>query len=54
MQRRGTGQDHIETIAKHEQEFQASRSRGERIGDRIAAFAGSFSFVAIHITLFIA
>jgi uncharacterized membrane protein len=47
-------QDHIETIAKHEQDFQASRSRGERIGDRIAAFAGSFPFVAIHITFFVA
>jgi hypothetical protein len=35
-------QDHIETIAKHEQEFQSGRSRGERIGGRIAAFAGSF------------
>jgi uncharacterized membrane protein len=45
--------DHVETIAKHEQEFQSSRSRGERIGDRIAAFAGSFSFVAIHITFFL-
>src|ERR1700744_3382562 len=47
-------QDHIETIVKHEQEFQASRSRGERIGDRIATFAGSFPFVAIHITFFVA
>lgn len=47
-------QDHVETIAKHEQEFQSSRSRGERIGDRIAIFAGSFPFVAIHITFFLA
>jgi len=47
-------QDHIETIAKHEQDFQASRSRAERIGDRVAAFAGSFSFVAVHITFFFA
>jgi len=46
-------QDHIETIAKHEQEFHASRSRGERIGDRIAGFAGSFSFVMIHIAFFV-
>jgi uncharacterized membrane protein len=45
-------QDHVETIAKHEQDFHASRSTGERIGDRIAAFAGSFPFVAIHITFF--
>src|SRR5580700_9301731 len=47
-------QDHVETIAKHEQEFQSSRSRGERIGDRVAAFAGSFPFVAIHVTFFLA
>jgi uncharacterized membrane protein len=47
-------QDHIDTIAKHEQDFQASRSRAERIGDRIAAFAGSFPFVAIHIACFAA
>ena len=47
-------QDHVETIAKHEQEFQSSRSRGERIGDRVAAFAGGFPFVAIHVTLFLA
>ncbi|MGA7315169.1 MAG: DUF1003 domain-containing protein [Silvibacterium sp.] len=46
-------QDHVETIAKHEQEFQASRSRGERIGDRVAAFAGSFPFVAIHVSFFL-
>ena len=45
--------DHVETIAKHEQDFHASRSRGQRIGDRIAAFAGSFPFVAIHITFFV-
>ena len=47
-------QDHVETIAKHEQEFQSSRSRGERIGDRVAAFAGSIPFVAIHVTFFLA
>ncbi len=46
-------QDHIQTIAKHEQDFHASRSKGERIGDRIATFAGSFPFVAIHITFFL-
>jgi uncharacterized membrane protein len=45
-------QDHIDTIAKHEQDFQATRSRAERIGDRIAGFAGSFPFVAIHIAFF--
>ena len=45
-------QDHIDTIAKHEQDFHAGRSRAERVGDRVAAFAGSFPFVAIHIAFF--
>ena len=44
--------EHIETIAKHEQEFRDSRTRTERVGDSIAEFAGSFAFVMIHITAF--
>lgn len=47
-------QEHIETIAKHEESFQAARSPGERIGDRVAGFAGSFPFVAIHVAVFAA
>lgn len=42
-------QDHVETIAKHEQDFLASRSTVECLGDNIATFAGSFSFVALHL-----
>jgi uncharacterized membrane protein len=47
-------QEHIETIARHEQEFNSKRSRTERIGDSIARFAGSFSFVLLHIAAFFA
>lgn len=45
-------QDHVETIAKHEQDFLASRTNAERLGDVIATFAGSFSFVVLHIACF--
>ena len=47
-------QERIETIARHEQEFNSKRSRTERIGDSIARFAGSFSFVLLHIAVFFA
>ncbi|MCU1252111.1 MAG: hypothetical protein JWQ49_5140 [Edaphobacter sp.] len=46
-------QEHIETIARHEQEFHAKRSKTDRIADRIARFAGSFSFVILHLTIFL-
>jgi uncharacterized membrane protein len=45
-------QDHIETIAKHEQEFLARRSPAERLGDLTAAIVGNLGFVAAHIVLF--
>lgn len=45
-------QEHIDTIARHEQEFQARRSGAERRADAITAFAGGFPFVVIHIVLF--
>lgn len=35
-------QEHVDLIAKHEQEFLAQRTSTEKIGDAIAAFAGSF------------
>jgi uncharacterized membrane protein len=54
MQHHTHVQEHVETIAKHEQDFLAKRSRAERLADRIAAFAGSFSFVIVHIVLFFA
>lgn len=39
-------------IARHEQEFLARRSPSERLGDEIAAFAGSFTFVFVHVLIF--
>jgi uncharacterized membrane protein len=46
-------QEHIETIARHEQEFYAKRSRADKIGDAVAGFAGNFAFVLIHLGVFI-
>ncbi len=45
-------QDHIDLIAKHEQEFLAKRTRAEKLGDSIAPFVGSLPFVVLHIFLF--
>jgi uncharacterized membrane protein len=47
-------QDHIDTIAKHEQEFLARRTPAERLGDYIAGYIGNLGFVAAHIALFAA
>jgi len=46
-------QEHIGTIAKHEQEFLARRSSAERLGDLTAAVVGNLGFVAAHIILFL-
>ncbi len=46
-------QEHIDTIAKHEQEFLARRSPAERLGDLSAAVVGNLGFVAAHIFLFL-
>ncbi len=46
-------QDHIELIARHEQEFLSKRTPAERAGDSIAVFVGSFSFVVAHTCVFI-
>ena len=43
---------HVDLIAKHEQEFLAKRTAGERLGDRIAAGVGSFTFVTVHFCFF--
>jgi uncharacterized membrane protein len=47
-------QEHVDLIAKHEQEFLARRTRSERLGDAIASFTGSLRFVAIHLFWFAA
>ena len=44
---------HVDLIAKHEQEFLAKRTLGERLGDRIAAWVGSFPFVILHLCFFV-
>jgi uncharacterized membrane protein len=45
-------QEHIELIAKHEQEFLARRTRAERVGDAVAGYVGSLGFVLAHLLLF--
>src|ERR1035438_4471063 len=44
-------QSHIDSIARQEYEFLEQRTLSERVGDRIAGFAGSMSFVLIHVLL---
>jgi uncharacterized membrane protein len=46
-------QEHIETIAKHEQEFLTRRSPAERLGDFTASIVGNLGFVAAHLALFL-
>ena len=53
MQATNHVQDHIDTIAKHEQEFLARRSPAERLGDLTASIVGNLGFVAAHIFLFV-
>jgi uncharacterized membrane protein len=45
-------QEHVDLIAKHEQEFLSRRTWVERAGDAVAAFTGSLRFVVIHGVLF--
>lgn len=45
-------QAQIDLIARHEEDFLARRTRSERLGDHIAAFAGSLRFVSLHLALF--
>jgi uncharacterized membrane protein len=45
-------QSHIEMIAGHEQDFLERRTRLERVGDAIGAFAGGLRFVGLHLIVF--
>jgi uncharacterized membrane protein len=45
-------QEHVELIARHEQEFLARRTTAEKCGDAVAGFAGSVKFVCLHLGLF--
>jgi uncharacterized membrane protein len=44
--------EHIETIAKHEEEFLARRTTSDRVGDSLGGFVGSLWFVAVHVIWF--
>jgi uncharacterized membrane protein len=46
--------DHIEIVAKHEQEFLRQRTFSERIGDSLGAFIGSLTFVITQLCGFTA
>lgn len=45
-------QEHVDLIARHEQEFLDRRTMGERLGDLIAGTAGSVTFVFAHLAAF--
>jgi uncharacterized membrane protein len=47
-------QEHIELIARHEQQFLAQRTRTEKLGDRMASFIGSLPYVGAHVVIFTA
>jgi len=47
-------QDHVELIAKHEQEFLERRTPWERTSDAIAVFIGSGRFIVLHLGWFAA
>lgn len=46
----GQARANIETVARLEAEFLEQRSFTERIGDAIAGFAGTMTFVLLHVT----
>jgi uncharacterized membrane protein len=46
--------NHIDIIAKHEQEFLDRRTRSEKLGDSLGTLVGSLTFVAIHLCWFAA
>jgi uncharacterized membrane protein len=46
-------QSHVDTIAKHEQEFLSRRTPAERFGDSVASVVGNLGFAAAHIVIFL-
>ena len=42
--------ENIATVVKLEQQFLQQRNPVERVGDAIGSFAGSMSFVVLHVT----
>lgn len=49
---KGLATANIETVAKMEQEFLEARTTRDRIGDAIASFAGTMTFVILHLIWF--
>ena len=47
-------QDHVEIVAKHEQEFLEQRTFAERVGDSLGTFIGSLVFVVVQLCGFTA
>ena len=45
-------QEHIDVIAKHEEQFLAERTHPQKLGDNIALFVGSVAFVSLHLVMF--
>jgi uncharacterized membrane protein len=50
---RGPLAENIATIVKLEEQFSQNRTTIERIGDAVGSFAGSMSFVALHVVFFL-
>jgi len=48
------GKSHIDSIVRQEEEALQRRSHSERLADGVSGFAGSLSFVVIHLGLVIA
>src|ERR1035438_6087920 len=48
------GKSHIDSIVRQEEEALQRRSHSERLADGVGGFAGSLSFVVIHLGLVIA
>jgi len=53
IQARHNPTQNIETVAKLEERFLQNRNTVEKIGDTVGAFAGSMSFVALHVVIFL-
>ncbi len=49
-----TVRDNIQTIIRLEQQQDNERSLGDRVGDTIGTFAGTITFVVLHLLLFAA
>jgi uncharacterized membrane protein len=45
-------ENHVELIAKHEQEFLARRTPWERTSDAVASSIGSAAFIAVHLVVY--